>query len=69
MVGVAALPVGKDDDARAETADDFGDFEAIFQGVLEGAIGEIKGFAVGDFEDCGGGSGLGFSFSSGAAGS
>ena len=66
VVGVAALPVREDDDAGAETADDGGDLQAGFEGVLERAIWKIEGFAVGDLEDCGGRVGFGLTLGGGA---
>lgn len=68
VVGVAALPVGEDDDARAKTAKDGGELEAIIEGVLDVAVGKVEGFAVSDVEDAGGGVGFGFAISSGATG-
>jgi len=59
VVGVATLPVGQDDDAGSETAEDSGQLEAVLEGVLDVAVGEIKGFAVGAVEVAGGGVGLG----------
>jgi hypothetical protein len=66
VVGVATLPVGEDHDARAEAAQDGGDLEAIFQGVLNVAVGEIEGLAMGDSEDCGRRVGFGSSLGCGA---
>ena len=68
MVGVAALPVGKDDDAGTQAAQDGGDLEAVFVGVLDVAVGEIERFAVGDVEDAGCGFGFGGALGGGAAG-
>ena len=68
MVRVTALPEGKDDDAGTETAQDGGDFEAVFQGVLHVAVGQVEGFAMADAEDAGGFGGLGGSFLGRAAG-
>ncbi len=67
VVGVAALPVGEDDDAGAEAAEDGGDLEAVGEGVLDVAVGEVESFAVGDIEDAGGGVGFGFALGGGAA--
>jgi hypothetical protein len=67
MVGMAALPVGQDDYARAETAEDGGDFEAVGEGVFYVAIGEVEGLAVGDVEDSRGGVGFGFAVGCGAS--
>ncbi len=63
VVGVAALPVGKDDDAGTETAEDGGDLEAVLEGVLDVAVGEVEGFAVGYVEDACGIVGFGFALS------
>jgi hypothetical protein len=68
VVGVAALPVGKNDDAGTQATKDGGQLEAIFEGVLDVAVGEVEGFAVGDVEDAGGGVGFGFAIGGGAAG-
>ncbi len=66
---MAALPVGEDDDARAETAEDGGDLEAVGEGVFDVAVGEVEGFAVGDVEDAGGVVGFGLTLGGSAAGS
>jgi len=42
---MTCLPVRKDDDAGAEETQDTGDFDSIFEGVLDGAIGETEGLA------------------------
>ena len=42
MVGVARLPVGQNDDAGAEQAQDAHDFEAVFQGVFDRAVGQVE---------------------------
>ena len=68
VVGVAALPVGKDDYAGTEAAQDGGDLEAVFLVVLDVAVGEIESLAMGDAEDGGGGLGFGGSLGSGATG-
>jgi hypothetical protein len=67
VVGMTALPVGKDDDAGTQAAEDGGYLEAVFEGVLDVAVGEIEGFAVGYVEDAGGGVGFGFAVGSGAS--
>jgi hypothetical protein len=69
VVGMAALPVGEDHDAGAEAAQDSGDLEAIFLGVLDVAVGEVEGFAMGDAEDGGGVGGFGSALGGGATGS
>ena len=46
VIGMTALPVREDDDAGAEAAEDGGDLEAIVEGVLDVAVGEVEGFAV-----------------------
>ncbi len=51
VVGVAALPIGEDDHAGAEAAQDAGDLEAILEGVLNVAVREIESFAMGDTQD------------------
>ncbi len=68
VVGVAALPVGKDHDAGAQAAEDGCDFEAVFLGVLDVAVGEVESFAMGDAEDVGGGFGFGGALGGGATG-
>ena len=68
VVGMAALPVGKDDDAGTKAAQDCGELEAVGEGVLDVAVGQIERFAVGDVEDAGGCVGFGFAVGSGAAG-
>ena len=68
VVGVASLPVGEDDDSGAEAAEDGGDLEAVFEGVLDVAVGEVEGFAMGDVEDAGGGFGFGLALGGGATG-
>ena len=68
MVGMAALPVGKDDDAGAQAAEDGGDLEAVGEGVLDVAVGKVERFAVSDVEDAGGCVGFGFAVGCGAAG-
>ena len=59
VVRVAALPVREDDDAGTQAAEDCGDLESIFVGVLDVAVGEIERFAVGDVEDARCGRGFG----------
>jgi hypothetical protein len=54
VVGVAGLPVGKDDDARAEMADDARDSDAVVEGVFDGAVGQGECLAPADAEDAGG---------------
>ena len=68
MVGVAALPVGKDDDAGAQTAEDGGDLETVLEGVLDVAVGEVEGFAVRYVEDACGIVGFGVALGGGATG-
>lgn len=68
MVRVTTLPVGKDDDAGAQAAEHGGDLEAILEGVLDVAVGQIERFAVGDAEDAGSLVGLGFALGRRAAG-
>ena len=68
MVGVAALPVGQDDDAGAQAAKGGGELEAVLVGVLDVAVGEVEGFAVSDAEDAGGFGGFGGALGCGAAG-
>jgi len=68
VVGVATLPVGEDDDAGAKAAEDGGDLEAVLEGVLDVAVGEVEGFAVCDVEDAGGGVGFGLALGCGAPG-
>jgi hypothetical protein len=68
VIGMAALPVGQDDYAGAETPENRGDFEAVGEGVFYVAVGKVEGFAVRDFEDAGGGVGLGFAIGCGASG-
>ena len=68
VVGMAPLPIGKDDDAGAQAAEDGGDLEAVFEGVLDVAVGEVEGFAMGDAEDAGGGVGFGGTLGGGASG-
>src|SRR5271170_7103920 len=65
---MAALPIREDDDARTKAAEHRGDLEAIGQSVLDVAVGQIEGFAVGDVEDAGGCVRFGFPVGSGAAG-
>src|SRR6202034_3345656 len=45
-----------------------GDLEAVFERVLDVAVGKVEGFAVGDVEDAGGGFGFGGTLGGGAAG-
>ena len=60
MIGVAALPVGKNDHAWTKAAEDCGDFEAVGQGIFDVAVWKVEGLTVGDVEDAGGGVCLGF---------
>ena len=68
MVRVAALPVGKDDDARTQAAKNGGDLEAVLAGVLDVAVGEIERLAMADAEDARGLGGLAGAIFGGAAG-
>src|SRR6202035_5731454 len=68
VVGMAALPVGQDDDPGAQTAQHGGNFEAVFEGVLDVAVGQVERLAGGDLEDAGGLVGLGLALLGGAAG-
>ena len=68
VVGVTALPVGQDDDAGAEPAEDCGDLEAVLEGVLDVGVGQVEGFADCDLKDAGGLSGLGGAVGRGTAG-
>src|SRR5208337_4427090 len=51
MIGMAALPVGKNDYARALLANDAGDLDAVGVGVLDAAIGNVEGFAPCDLQN------------------
>ena len=68
MVGVAALPVGKNDDAWTQTAQDSGQLQTIDQRVFHVTVGQVERFAMGNIEDAGGGVGLGLAVGGGAAG-
>ena len=74
-IGIVGLPnVGKStlfnalSNAGAQAAKDGGYFEAVFQGVLDVAVREVEGFAVGYVEEAGCGVGFGFAVGGGAAG-
>jgi hypothetical protein len=68
VVRMAGLPIGKDDDAGAEEAQDARDFDSILEGVLDGAIGEFEGLAPSDAEKFCGFGGFGGAFVRCAAG-
>ena len=68
VIGVTALPIGEDDDARAEASEDGGDLEAVALGVFDVAVGEVEGFAMADVEDAGGVVRFPFALVGGAAG-
>ena len=68
VVGMAALPIGEDDDAGTQTAEHCGDFESVLEGVLNIRVGQVEGFAVRDFQDASGFGGLGGAFLGGASG-
>jgi hypothetical protein len=68
VVRVAALPVGQDDDAGAQAAENSCDLETVLVGVLDVAVRQVEGFAVGDVEDAGSGSSFGGTVCGSAAG-
>ena len=59
MVRVATLPVRQDDDAGAQAAEGSCDLETVLVGVLDVAVRQVEGFAVGDVEDTGSGGSFG----------
>ncbi len=67
MIGVTALPVRENHDARTQAAKHSRDLEPVLIGVLNVAVGQIKRLAVGDVEDASCGSGLGCAVGGGAA--
>ena len=68
VIGVTALPIGKDDDARAKPAEDRRYLETVFVCVLDVAVGKVEGFAVSNIENAGSFIGLGLAFGCGATG-
>ena len=66
---MARLPVGQNDDARAEQAEDADDGDAVFEGVFDGAVGQVERLAPADAEDAGGFIGFARALVGGAAGS
>ena len=68
MVGVACLPVGQDDDAGAQTAQDGGDFDAVLEACFRGAVGKVERLAPGDAEEARGFFGFAGAVVGGAAG-
>ena len=68
VIGVASLPIGQNDDAWTQTAENGSDLEAILVFVLDIAVGKVEGFAVSDVEDAGCRRGLGCTVGRGAAG-
>ena len=66
---MATLPVGKDDDTRTQAAQSRGQLETILVGVLNVAVGQVKGFAMRDAEDASGFCSFGGALGCGAAGS
>ncbi len=68
MVGMAALPVGKDDDARAQAAKHGGNLQAVLVGVLDVAVGQVERLAVRNVQDAGCVGGFGGALGGGAAG-
>src|SRR5439155_4354257 len=68
VVGVAALPVRKDNDARTQPAKHRSYLQAVLISVLDIAIRKVEGFAVGDIEDACSSRGLCGTMGSGAPG-
>ena len=58
MIGMAGLPVGNDDGARAKFADGGGEAEFVSAGGLDVGVGDTEGSAVFYFEDFRGGGGF-----------
>src|ERR1700733_4207596 len=68
MVGMPALPVGKNDDAGTQTAQDGSQLQTIDQRVFDVAVGQVERFAMGNIQDAGGFGGFGLAVGGGAAG-
>src|SRR5208337_3959542 len=51
VVGMSRLPIGKNQHARAQFANDARDLDAIFEGVLDAAVGNVERVPPTDFED------------------
>src|SRR6476469_3957641 len=68
VIGMAALPIGKDHDARLLLADDARDFEPVFPSVLDASVGNVERVAPTDFQNLCRGVGLTGAIFSSAAG-
>ena len=62
VVGVAGFPVRENDDTWTQFADNAGDFEPVFQGVGDCAVGQVEGLAMGCAENAAGLFGFGGAF-------
>src|SRR5438552_7876882 len=67
MVGVAALPVGKNHHPRPLLTDDARDFQPVLPGVFHASVGNSGGVAPGDLQNLGRGFGFGGALLGGAA--
>jgi hypothetical protein len=65
---VPSLPVGEDHDPGTQASQHSGHFQAILDGVLDAAVGQVESFAVRNAEDAGSGLRFGLSLGSCAAG-
>src|ERR1700761_8831577 len=68
MIGVPALPVGKNNDAGPQTAQYGRQLQTIDQRVFDVAIGQVERFAMGNIQDAGGGVGFRLTVGGGTAG-
>jgi hypothetical protein len=67
MVRMAGGPIGKNDDARTDAAQDGDNLKAILPGIFDAAIGDVEGFAPIHPQDARRFSGFDRTFVSGAA--
>ncbi len=68
MIGMARFPVGKDDGAGTEFADDSSEGKFVLAGRLHVGVGDVDGAAPGNFQDfCGCGCFFGADFRSAAS--
>lgn len=68
VVRVTSLPVWEDHDPRTQATQHSGHFQAILDGVLDAAVGQVERFSVRDTKDAGGCLGFRLPLGSGAAG-
>ena len=68
MIGMAALPKGKDHHSRSLLADDPRDLQPVLPGVLHASVGDIERVAPGDLQNLGRSLGFGGSLLGSAAG-